>query len=75
MAITDLISINITGHGRFTVEVNDFDRMMVRHLPASAYGLRQKINERSDYPAGHYDDVHTVTELLMILAKYEGFGR
>ena len=49
MALTDLISVTITGHGKFTVTVNDFDHMIAYHLPASPYDLRRKINERSDF--------------------------
>lgn len=74
MAITDKITINITGHGQFQTSVNDFDRMMSRYLHNSPYELRKKIAERSDYPEEHYSDVHTVTELLMILAEFDGFA-
>ena len=74
MAITDKITVNITNHGQYQTDVNHFDLMIGRYLPASPYELRQKITERSDYPEGHYDDVYTVTELLMILAELDGFA-
>lgn len=74
MAITDKITINITGHGQFQTDANHFDLMISRYLHDSPNGLRKKITERSVYPAGHYDDVHTVTELLMILAELDGFA-
>ncbi len=74
MAITDKITINITGHGQYQTDANHFDLMMAKYLHKSPCELRQQIEERSDYPPGHYADVHTVTELLMILAELDGYA-
>lgn len=74
MAVADNIRATITGHGTYQTSVNHFDLVIARYLPNSPYELRKLIEERSDYPPGHYDDVHTVTELLLILAELDGFA-
>lgn len=70
MAMGDLITIGLTGHGTFTVTADGLDCAMSRYLPGSPYSLRQKIDahEENDRPAGTYDNLITVSECLMVLA-------
>lgn len=74
MALADNISIHIHGHGWYQTSAERMDLLIERCLPASVAGLRQQIIDRGDYPAGHYDDLHTITECLMILAELDGFA-
>lgn len=73
MAITDTIGITITGHGVYACSANEMDRTIARHLPASPYDLRQKIDSHPNntHAAGHYDGLITVTEHLMVLADLD----
>lgn len=74
MAMTDRVSVTLTGHGRVSVTTGAMDRTIARYLPASPFGLRQKIDthEKNGYKPGHYDDLLTVTEYLMVLAELDG---
>jgi hypothetical protein len=58
-------TICIEGHGKFQLTAADFDVCMMRHLPASINQLRQLI---LDWTGMDYSDVHTVFELLAIIA-------
>ena len=70
MAMTDEIGIMLTGLGEFRVAAYQFDVLIDRYLPASPYDLRRKINMHENNPRDGkpYDDLLTVTELLMVLA-------
>jgi hypothetical protein len=74
MAYSDDVKVQITNHGAYQTSVESFERMIVRYLPDSVAGLREKIAERGLYPPHHYDDLHTVTECLMILAEFDGLA-
>lgn len=70
MAMTDIISIEIQGHGEFYATADEMDRTISRYLPGSPYTLRQKIDVHPNNTerAGHFDNLITVTEYLMVLA-------
>lgn len=74
MSLMDTISITIDGHGEFRVTPNQMDRSIARYLPDSPFGLRVKIDahDRNQFPSGHYSDLLTVTECLIVLAELDG---
>lgn len=74
MAMTDIISITIKGHGEFYTTADQMDRTLAHYLPASPYGLRHKIDGHPNNinSPGHYDDLITVSEYLMVLAYLDG---
>ena len=73
MSMHDTIAITIEGHGVFATTAGGFDRAIAHYLPASPYGLRQKIDrhENNTFAPGHYDGLITVTEYLMVLAHLD----
>lgn len=66
----------IPGHGTYTTRPEALDIVMARYLPASVAELKVLITERSDDQGGgiDYSDLTTVTECLMVLAEYDGYG-
>lgn len=70
MAMTDKLSITLTGLGEFHCTADEMDRTIAHYLPASPAGLRQKIDNHPNNTdrSGHYDRLITVTEYLMVLA-------
>lgn len=70
MAYNDQVCIWITSHATYNVTANDLDRAIARYLPGSPYGLRQKLDAhpRNSFLAGHFDDLTTVSEYLLVLA-------
>jgi hypothetical protein len=70
MAGHDKIAIGLTGQGWFEVTAFDVDRAMSFYLPAAPYELRQKIDlhDQNTFPTGHYRDLDTVFECLVVLA-------
>ena len=58
------ITTYIDGHGFFSCTAHDLDRMIAKYLPNSVAGLRAVAGEVTHCD---YRDVHTVTELLVIL--------
>lgn len=72
------ISLTIPGFGLVKITPATLDLMMSRYLPASVDALRDKVigeyqEHGMDYGA-YLWDIHTVTELLFILAEFDGKG-
>jgi hypothetical protein len=72
-----VIKIQIPGHGLFKTYAYRLDLVMAAYLPASAFTLRKKLSEyatENGQAATTYDDLHSVTECLMVLAEFNGYG-
>lgn len=69
MAMTDELTLTITGLSEIRIMAYQLDVAIERYLPASPYDLRRKINTHENNPRDGkpYDDLLTVTELLMVL--------
>jgi hypothetical protein len=59
-----VIRVELPGHRTYEVPGAALDRMIVRHTPASAAMLRQRIGSW----AGDLDDVDDISALLVVLA-------
>lgn len=74
MSMHDRLVITISGHDTYEVTANHMDRTIAKHLPDSPYGLRLRIDTHpgNRFEPGHFDNLITVTELLMVLAYLDG---
>ena len=63
-----LVSVS-NAHGTFTCTPEALDAAMAHYLPTSCRGLRVVIGDRN--PGTDYEDVRTVTELLVMLADMD----
>lgn len=55
-------------HGKFTASGYAVDRAIREYLPASVNDLREALADVAGYMPEHYADVHTVAELLVMIA-------
>jgi hypothetical protein len=70
-----MIKISITNaHGTFTTTTSALDLIIDRYLPASALQLQRVLSETTGTPERDYDDVHAVSELLVMLADADGYA-
>lgn len=80
--VTVSLQFPVPGHGAYKVRVEALDVVMARYLPGLVMDgslvreLKERINERSDAQGGgiDYSDLTTVTECLLVLAEYDGYG-
>ncbi len=74
--VTVCLRYPVPGHGAYTVRPEALDVMLARYLPASVAQLKERITERSDDQGGgiDYSDLTTITECLIVLAEYDGYG-
>lgn len=74
MSMNDELALYLTGHGTYRCTADEMDRALAHYLPASPFDLRQKIDNHPNNTEapGHFDDLITVTEYLMVLAYLDG---
>lgn len=62
----------ILRHGRYRTTPVGLDRMIAKYLPASPNELREEVLKFN--PDAEFSGSEVVSELLFILAEYNGFG-
>lgn len=73
MSMHDKIEARLTGHPLIETTMNSLDRSIVRYLPASPFGLRQKIDQHpaNGFAPGHYRNLITLSECLLVLTELD----
>jgi hypothetical protein len=61
-------------HGTFTITADDMDAAIAKYLSASPYDLCYALAEATGYSMSYYDDVTSVSELLVMLKDTEKEG-
>jgi hypothetical protein len=69
----DQMTVHLSGHPAVTITTFSLDQAMAHYLPASVYDLHRKIDghKNNEFQPGHYRNLDTVTECLMVLADLD----
>lgn len=73
MSMHDQLVMTITGHAQIVVTAYQFERALNCHLPCTTRDLRRKIDAHPNngFKPGHYNNLDTFTECLMVLTDLD----